>query len=378
MLRTPSELPSFWQPSARAFCLFLAGLLLAVPCPGQTTKVGVDLRVELMSIIFRLAGNPEYSEAKVPAYTQSIEAHFSSVRNHEAVRLARELRQTDGVTNDAVMSLAIHVKDAFSLKERVDFDSPGLALARSWKVPEARKFLDAARRFVIDSRFRDFARSQQPLYDLTDARLRALVEKRASLSWFDRFFGVTPGAPFVIAPGLGNGGGSYGVRFVSKKGPLEIWAIPGVNDVDAEGLPRFDEQMLPTLVHEFCHSYVNPIVDRYATKLDRSGPRIYDPVKDAMNRQAYVGWKTMFYESLVRVSTARYLLAYGGEKAALPIIRDELAHSFLWTADLFDLLGEYERSRDRYPTFDSFMPRIVDYFDGLAPHIDDMIRRYDE
>jgi hypothetical protein len=231
---------------------------------------------------------------------------------------------------------------------------------------------------VIDSRFRDFVRSHQPLYDLTDARLRALVEKRASLSWFDRFFGVTPGARFVIVPGLGNGGGSYGLRFVPEKGPVEIWVIPGVSDVDAEGQPRFDEQMLPTLVHEFCHSYVNPIVDRYATKLDRSGPRIYDPVKDAMNRQAYSGWKTMFYESLVRVSTARYVLTYGGEKAALPVIRDELAHSFVWTAELFDLLGEYERSRDRYPTFDSFMPRIVDYFDGLAPRIDDMIRRYDE
>src|SRR5260370_8472432 len=91
MLRTPSKLPSFWQPSVRTFYLFLAWLLLAVPCPAQTTKVGVDLRVELMSIIFRLAGNPEYSEGRVPAYTHAIDAHFASVRNHEPLPLPREL-----------------------------------------------------------------------------------------------------------------------------------------------------------------------------------------------------------------------------------------------------------------------------------------------
>src|SRR5713101_8121350 len=146
MLRTLSKLPLFWQPSGRTFCLFLAWLLLPVPCPAQTTQVGVDLRVELMSIVFRLAGNSEYSEARVPAYAQAIEAHFASVRNHEAVRLARELHQSNGVSHDAVMSLAVHVEDAFSLKERVDFDSPGLALVRRWKIPEARKFLVAARR----------------------------------------------------------------------------------------------------------------------------------------------------------------------------------------------------------------------------------------
>src|SRR5258708_25993350 len=182
---TLSTLPSFWQPSGRTFCLLLAWILLPVPCRAQTTQVGVDLRVELMSIIFRLAGNPEYSQTRVPAYAQAIEAHFASVRNHEAVRLARELRQSNGVSFDAVMILAIHAKDPYSLNERVDFDSPGLALDRRWKVPEARKFLDAARRFVIDSRFRDFVRSHQPLYDLTDGRLRALVAQRASLSWFD-------------------------------------------------------------------------------------------------------------------------------------------------------------------------------------------------
>src|SRR5260370_11252376 len=111
-MRTLSTLPSFWQPSGRTFCLLLAWILLPVPCPAQTTQVGVDLRVELMSIIFRLAGNSEYGEARVPAYTRAIEAHFASVRNHEAVRLARELHQSNEISHDAVMSLAVNVEDA--------------------------------------------------------------------------------------------------------------------------------------------------------------------------------------------------------------------------------------------------------------------------
>lgn len=40
--------------------------------------------------------------------------------------------------------------------------------------------------------------------------------------------------------------------------------------------------------------------------------------------------------------------------------------------ELFELLGEYEAARGRYPTLGAFMPRIAAYYDELADRIDGM------
>src|SRR5271157_6324980 len=100
----------------------LVSLLLVSGLQAQSDRFGTDPRVELMSIIFRLAGNEEYTQGRVPAYITAIDSHFARFHDHEAVRLARELRETDGVSFDAVMNMAVHVTDAESLAERVPFD----------------------------------------------------------------------------------------------------------------------------------------------------------------------------------------------------------------------------------------------------------------
>lgn len=47
-------------------------------------------------------------------------------------------------------------------------------------------------------------------------------------------------------------------------------------------------------------------------------------------------------------------------------IQKQTKKGFLWTKDLVSLLGEYESSRNTYPTFKSFYPRIISFFDFTA------------
>ena len=81
-------------------------------------EVRVDPRVELFSIIFRLAGNKEYSQGRVESYVKDVEKHFGPFRNHPAVGMARKLRTTRGVGYDAPMSLAVHL-DAENLETKL-------------------------------------------------------------------------------------------------------------------------------------------------------------------------------------------------------------------------------------------------------------------
>ena len=82
-------------------------------------RISTDPRVELMSLIFRLAKNPEYNQGRIKSYNEDADKHFASLEEHDVVKMARKLRETRGVSYDAVMKMAVHVTDAFSLNERI-------------------------------------------------------------------------------------------------------------------------------------------------------------------------------------------------------------------------------------------------------------------
>jgi len=356
-----------------AFFLCTASSLLA-----QAYRIGVDQRVELMSIVFRLAGANEYTQGRVPPYLDAIDRYFAAYRDHKVVQMARELRETDGVSYDAPMNLAVRLKDVESLSELVPFDRADSGLDGRWHGVKARAFVAALRSFVADTRFDDFLKSQQAFYDVTDNRLRKFVETNLDLPWYTRFFGARSPVRFIIVPGLVNGGPSYGSSVVAEDGVEEMYAIPGVWEVDAEGLPVFSGDFLDTMVHEFVHSYTNPLVKKYYSQLERAGDQLNEPVREAMHRQGYGTGDTLLYESLVRAATIRYIFAHAGPEAAQRAEEAERVRSFLWIGDLCDLLATYEKSREAYPTLESFMPKVVSFFNDEAARIGELQRSYEE
>src|SRR2546430_16191688 len=105
-------------------------LLLVLPSPqvaaqSKELRIGVDRRVELIAIIFKLAGSGEFSPTHLPQYSADIDRFFGPQRNHEAVTLARGLRDRYGVAQSRVMAIPIRLTEPPELKERVPFDSSG-------------------------------------------------------------------------------------------------------------------------------------------------------------------------------------------------------------------------------------------------------------
>jgi len=355
--------------------LFLFAATLAA-LPAQVARIGVDPRVELLSIIFRLSGAGEYNQGAVPGYIKAIDSHFAPFKDHEVVQIAKQLRSEDGVSFDAVMSMAVHIKDVTSLAERVPFDAPDSRLERRWKPAKARRFLAAAQKFVEDTNFAGFLQSQKPLIDETDRRMSDFVRQQAKIDWFQKFFGAKAAARLFVVPGITNGGSSYGASLTAEDGVEEIYAIPGVWQVDASGIPIFT-QALTTLVHEFVHSYANPVIDKAGSALDAAGQKLFEARAEEMRAQAYGTGRTVLYESLVRASTARYVAENMNPVAAAAVIGQEKGRGFLWTQELVDVLGEYSRSRDRYPTLESYIPRLVEFFNGITGKVADMAKAFE-
>ncbi len=339
----------------------------AAPGSMHSLRVVVDPRVGLMSLIFRLAGNREYNmENVVESYAGDAEKQFGKFRGHAVVNLAQKLRTTHGVSYDAVMSMAIHLTDAKHLKLKLPLQPWPEGLDRRWTAHDVRNFLAAAQQFVKDSFFQEFIEQHRPLYQITEERMQTLMEKEAHLEWFDAYFGRRPQASFTVALGLLNGGGCYGPHFRAADGHEELYCVLGVWQTDQQGLPEFTRDALGTVVHEFCHSYANPLIERHLAELQPSGDALFEHVAGRMRSQAYASGQTLLNESLVRVCVIRYLRQYEGEEAARRAIQAEKARGFLWMKEMSDLLGEYETHREQYPTLEDFSPRLVAFFAETA------------
>ncbi len=176
----------------------------------------VDPRVELMSVVFHLAGNPEYNQCKSKRSMLNLNEHFKEYRDHPAVKMAAELREKRGVSYDAVMGIAIHIKDVNSCAELVPFEPRPDTLDARWQVDEAREFLNKCRDFVRDANFNAFLQKNKPMYDVATQRLQYLVDSQAKLQWFEEFFGTNSDKHFNLAVSILNGGNCYGVRVRAK------------------------------------------------------------------------------------------------------------------------------------------------------------------
>ncbi|KAK0329395.1 hypothetical protein LTR94_037031, partial [Friedmanniomyces endolithicus] len=75
----------------------------------------------------------------------------------------------------------------------------------------------------------------------------------------DGFFGASPGLDFVAVIGLLNGGGNYGVSVRYPDGRAEISPVIGAGRFGGDGVPVFGDDDVGLIVHEFSHTYTNPL-----------------------------------------------------------------------------------------------------------------------
>lgn len=359
--------------SIAALCAPLFAQQAVAPQAVAKLDVHVDPRIELATIAARLAGFSEFNmKSSVSPYADDVERCFGPLREHAAIQTLRQLRSERGVSYDAIASLAVHLGPLPELAERIPFDQKPERLDQRWGVEGARKFVAELRDFAVQSKAQEFFAAHSELYATTERRLLERVAPSTAIPWFDGYFGARAGAKYTAIPGLLCGGGNYGagVRFADGT-PEEFTPVFGCWKFDEAGVPTFDDEYLPLLIHELCHSYTNAFVDRAYAQLEKPGERLYATCSKAMARQAYGNARTMLYETLVRASTVRCRFATESKEAANEQAREEVEHHFAWVPELAKLFGEYEAERAKYASFDAFMPRVAVFLDGYATKLEE-------
>jgi len=334
----------------------------------NSIKVGVDARIELISIVFRLAGNPEYNGGAIRSYERDIERHFAGFKDHPAVKYAEKLRETHAMSCDGPMQLAIYIDRNFKARRPLD-DWPW-GLGERWKKQETQEFIEKLQQFAKETKFNEFFEKHQGLYQKGIQSTEAILEKYDMRRWLSEFFGTQKNEDLKLVLGFVNGNSNYGLRFEQGK-VKEKYAIIGVYICSRAGNPIFSSKQLETVAHEFGHSFVNPIVDKYMLQLKPAGEKIYPVVADKLRRQGYQNWQTMMYESAVRACVADFVEDNFSRKTLELYIGGEVkGRGFLWMKELSELLKTYENNRNQYPTFESFFPEFVKFYNDYASRLE--------
>lgn len=104
----------------KKYVIFLVLLIATLCVKAQSIIPQVNENVELMSILSRMAGFPEYHMDMAGQYIKDMDSYFKESTDHPAVQYMKGLRNKYGIAYDAVMSMAVHLDNrngVFSLIE---------------------------------------------------------------------------------------------------------------------------------------------------------------------------------------------------------------------------------------------------------------------
>jgi len=352
---------------SKKILFFLFSVLYVSGVDAQNIKISakVDERTELLSAVFRLAEAEEYSGNDFPIYIDMVNEYFTKYKDHKVVSFAQEMRNKYGVAYDAVMSMAVHLKIENGKISLIENIVPKKINTR-WHEDRIPRFLELLNDFYKETNFHIFFEQQKEVREIVEQNFQHIIDK-IDFEWFEKFFGEQPNENFNLIISLSNSG-HYGpsVEFPNKK--RDVFSIISIDETDTLGMPIFEDWTVETIIHEFCHSFCNRLIDKHYNELQKNAKEFFKLQRRQMEYMAYGSAKIMLYETLVRMCVIKYGESHGeNEKKTIQQIRRQRNAGFMWIENLFLELKKYDNNRDKYPTLDSFMPEIVKLQNSLKP-----------
>ena len=338
------------------FCSILLALtsFAQIPIPAH-----FDERVDLMAVIWRLSGSQEYNLCKISGYAR--DGYFREFKSHPVVEMARQYQHDSGISYDAVVSYALHLKfvDEGNLDIDDSFLEGGDDSFDRWSEVQKKEFLKPLNDFYHSSNFHEWFLKQRGLYEEVEKAFY-VVNKNVDYKWFDEYFGMHEDRNFRIVLSLLVGPNNYGCSAKLKEGGDMLSPVIGCCDTADNGDFYYDQSLvLPIVIHEFCHHYCNSLNAQYWPKMNSAAEKIFKVKADQLTQSAYGSAVIMMNETFVRASVIRYMASHYPQVNEDALVKEEKRNGFILTRTLCDALKQYEQQRGKYATMYDFMPTIA-------------------
>lgn len=134
------------------------------------------------------------------------------------------------------------------------------------------------------------------------------------------------------------------------------------------------------VVHEFCHSFITPVIEQEKHRLNiAKTDSLYIPKLDSiMKPQGYGDWWSFVNEHLVRLGELRVSKTLKTEDFEDMRNVNINVNGFILIPEAEQLVQKYENNRETYPTFDLFIPKLINQLENYTkPDIENKIKLMD-
>ncbi|MCK4412790.1 MAG: DUF4932 domain-containing protein [Candidatus Eisenbacteria sp.] len=317
-------------------------------------SVRIDPRMELLAVVQHFSTWAPGGHIKSrTTYKRDIDDYFAGFEEHRAVAWMDSLVAAE-FTHDAPVRLILHHQDPPDLRRRTPYSD--YLITRAGGEPILDAFVAALRDFARATDFMAFYRAHRPLYDLHVREVCASLAGKDYVRALEEFFGESRDGYHLILPPLFAGGYGPGIQ---DKDRYDLYAVIGPcarkDDRTTFGCRRYLESIM---LHEWSHSFVNPLVDQWADEF-RASARLFDPIRGMMTRQAYPSWKIALYEHIVRAAEINIRATLYEDFDKESALRVHEGQGFWYVGPVDSLLEVYQAHREQYASFGRFVPVIA-------------------
>lgn len=320
-----------------------------------TCNVSVDFKVELLGIVQYLADDPNiikdskkiYSK-NTQKYNEDIFKYFNDYNDEPAVKLYKKIMK-EGFAYDCPPRTMLFVDN--NLKLLSDPRLPEDIINRSGGEEKIQEFLDLLENFRIKTDFDNFYNIHKEYYSNLVNSVKNRIDKIKCIEELVNYYGYKQNSFNIILQPLSIGG--YGGWTELPDGTLDVY--------DFMVIPNDDQEFSNLIIHEFSHSYINPLTEKNIDVVNKYS-YLFKPIEESMARQAYGSWDTCVNEHIVRAVTYRILDKIYSSEVAQEYVNRDMDNKFIYIKDLSKKLEEYENEKDVYPTFKDFYLKELEKF----------------
>jgi hypothetical protein len=323
-------------------------------------KITVDPRMELLSAVQVISDYPVIN--RKASYSNELMQFFGRYNTHEACKLTSQLAKDDDFTSDAPADFMLRLSQVPELKAIHPFSDRMIERANGKSNLE--KYNAAMHRFAVESNFAEFWNNKKTYYQkIVDYTVGDLGDFDP-VGKLESYYNESKNSYTVtLSPSLVGG---YGIRIPSQNDGLDICACLDVGEMK-DNIPYYSKLGLSYFLwHEFSHSYVNPLTEKYKTRIKASS-NLFSLLENEMKEKVWGSWQNCIDEHIIRAVYIRLLTLYGRENEAKSQLIREKSLRYVYIEPLVEKLKQFENERQtKNITFSAYYPTLLSVFDSLA------------
>jgi len=325
-------------------------------------KLIMDSRVELLGTIKILSdfkANSNNCAVLNTVYKMNVVKYFAPFKDDPSIAFYEKLTKSP-LKDSLTLNLMLHLSNPPNLETKVPIDD--IPLTEGITSEELNYFLALLREFANKSKYMKFFDSQENIIrEFTNIQKRNMSNTLKDVLKLEEYFGKKQNSyNLIITPLILYEKYTY---FFQKKElnyseKMDIYMVAGISEI-RNGYPCFgsEEEFREIINMKVTHAFVDPLTEKFKEDTEKYS-YLFNPIAENMKKQGIFSWKACVNEHLVK--TIGLELSELSEEEIEESIKKSESAGFIYLRQIYASLKKYRLNRDKYITFESFYPEILE------------------